>query len=163
MEITIRPVRIEDAEAINAIRRSPSVVENTFGMPSERIEANRKFIENLSGDDHLLVAEVDGEVVGMAGIHLKRGKARHSAGLGIMVRDDYQGRGIGRRLMESLLDLADNWLDLRRVELEVLADNDRAIQLYKSLGFEEEGVKRAAHIAHGEYKDLLMMARLRGV
>lgn len=43
----IRPIRPEDAEAINVIRRQPEVMRFTFVLPSERVEENRKFIENL--------------------------------------------------------------------------------------------------------------------
>ncbi|WP_418427795.1 GNAT family N-acetyltransferase, partial [Anaerotruncus massiliensis (ex Liu et al. 2021)] len=86
---------------------------------------------------------------------------RHSAGFGIMVHRDWQGRGVGRALMEAALDVADNWLMLTRVELTVFTDNARAIGLYKSLGFEIEGTKRMGAIRNGEYADEYYMARLR--
>src|SRR3712207_5244745 len=108
----IRPVRIEDVDDINDLRRQPGVMDYTMSLPSERIPTNRAFIEALGRDDHLMVAEVDGRVVGMAGLHVAAGKRRHVAGLGISVHDDFQGRGIGRLLMGSLLDIADNYLGL---------------------------------------------------
>lgn len=86
---------------------------------------------------------------------------RHSAGFGIMVHRDWQGRGVGRALMEAALDVADNWLMLTRVELTVFTDNARAIGLYKSLGFEIEGTKRMGAIRNGAYADEYYMARLR--
>ena len=88
-------------------------------------------------------------------------RRRHSGGLGIMVRTDCQGQGIGTALLEAVLDLADNWLMLRRVELEVYADNQRAVRLYEKFGFEAEGRKREAAVKNGAYVDLLVMARLR--
>lgn len=160
--LIIRPVRVEDAEAINEMRRLPSVSEFTFGMPSDRIATNRKFIEDLRPDDHLFVAEVGGKAVGLAGLHVQRGKRRHVGYIGIMVHDDYQNRGIGRSLMQALLDIADNYLALTRVELEVLADNAQAIHLYESLGFETEGRKRMDIIRRGQYVDSLVMGRIRG-
>jgi putative acetyltransferase len=78
-----------------------------------------------------------------------------------MVHDDYVNQGIGRALMERLLDLADNWLGLKRVELDVMADNAPAIHLYESLGFEREGIKRAAMFRGGVFVDLLVMGRVR--
>ena len=69
--------------------------------------------------------------------------------------------GIGTALLEAVLDLADNWLMLRRVELEVYADNGGAIRLYERLGFETEGCKREAAVKAGAYVDTLVMARLR--
>lgn len=52
-----------------------------------------------------------------------------------MVRRDFQNQGIGRAMLEKVLDLADNWLMLVRLELTVFADNERAVHLYESLGF----------------------------
>ncbi len=157
----IRPVRAEDVEAVNALRRQPSIVEGTLALPSERIENSREFLERLGRDDHVMVAEVDGRVVGIAGLHVGQGKTRHVGKLGIAVDEEFQGRGIGRQLMQSLLDLADNFLGLIRVELEVHVDNARAIALYESLGFEQDGQRRKAVLRHGQYQDLLLMGRVR--
>jgi len=76
-----------------------------------------------------------------------------------MVHTDFQGRGIGRQLMNAVLDLADNWLHLVRVELTVLPQNKKAVQLYSSLGFEVEGTLKYAHLYQGNYADLLIMGR----
>ncbi|AKB76593.1 Acetyltransferase (GNAT) family protein [Methanosarcina horonobensis HB-1 = JCM 15518] len=90
-----------------------------------------------------MVAELEGKVVGMVGIHLlKSARQRHTACLGMMVRTEYQGQGIGKKLLENILDLADNWLMLVRIELDVTSDNERAIHLYSSFGFEIEGKKK---------------------
>ena len=59
-----------------------------------------------------------------------------------------------------LLDWADNWAGVLRVELTVHADNERAMALYRSMGFEEEGRHRAYAIKDGRYVDALCMARL---
>jgi putative acetyltransferase len=78
-----------------------------------------------------------------------------------MVRTEYQGQGSGKKLLENILDLADNWLMLVRIELEVTSDNERASHLYSSFGFELEGRKKFSIIKDGKYADLLMMARYR--
>ena len=62
---------------------------------------------------------------------------------------------------KKLLDMADNWLMLLRVELTVYADNERAIHLYEKYGFVKEGVKRKAAISCGQYKDEILMARIK--
>lgn len=158
-EIAIRPVSSADEAAVHEMRRQPTVVEFTTSLPSERIEATHRFLESFGPDDHVLVAECQDRVVGMAGLHVKRGKQRHSGEIGMMVHDQYQGRGVGRKLLQALLDLADTHLGLVRVELEVLADNPRAIRLYESCGFEHEGRKRRAIFRRGGYVDLLIMGR----
>ena len=161
-DVQIRPVRPDDAEAVYEVRTQPSIVEFTLALPSARIDNTRRFLESFGPDDHVLVAVVDGRAVGMAGLHVKAGKQRHSGTVGIMVHDQHQGRGIGRALLAALLDLADNQLGLRRVELEVHADNPRAITLYERLGFAHEGCKRQAVLGRNGCVDVLVMGRLRG-
>ena len=78
-----------------------------------------------------------------------------------MVHPDMQGMGVGSALMAALLDLADNWLMLVRLELEVFTDNERAIRLYEKLGFEREGLKRMSAVRGGRYVDEYVMARIR--
>ena len=160
-DVEIRPVRLEDADALGHIRTRPKVAEYITSYPSERVAATRKYVESWSADDHVFVAELDGIVVGMAGLHVRGGKMRHSAWLGIMVHDAFHGRGIGRTLMVELLDLADRWLGLLRVDLTVLEYNTRAIQLYEELGFVVEGKQRKATWFDGKFHDLVLMARLR--
>lgn len=63
--------------------------------------------------------------------------------------------------MEALLDIADQWLMLIRVELTVFVDNEKAIKLYEKCGFEIEGMKKKAGIRNGEYVDEYMMGRIR--
>lgn len=159
--VRIRPVRTEDAEAIHGIRRQPSVVRYTMGLPSTRLDDVRRRIEGYGADDHVLVAELDGEVVGMAGLHVGGPKQRHVGHVGIMVGDEHQGRGVGRALMAALLELADAQLGLARVELEVAGENVAAIRLYESLNFEREGLKRRAFMVDGRLADLVVMGRVR--
>lgn len=164
MNFKIRPVRIEDATAINEIRRQDGVRENTMGIISERITRIQNIINNLTENDHMLVAEIEengiAKVVGVATLSVNRSnRVRHSGSMGISVHKDYQSKGIGRALMTSLLDIADNWLMLVRIELGVFVDNEKAINLYKSLGFEIEGRKKYVAIRNGKYEDEYIMAR----
>jgi putative acetyltransferase len=63
--------------------------------------------------------------------------------------------------MEAALDLADNWLNLTRIELRVYVDNAAAITLYEKFGFEVEGTHRRLAFRDGEYVDAYSMARLK--
>lgn len=164
MNLTIRPVRLEDAEHINEMRRMDGVRENILGIISERKARSEAFINGLSENDHMLVAEVEEEgkkkVVGNIALNVNRNpRLRHSANIGIMVHKDYQGKGIGKELFKKIIDLADNWLMLVRLELSVFTDNERAINLYKSMGFQIEGTKKYASIRNGKYEDEYSMAR----
>lgn len=166
MNLNIRPIMMQDASFINEIRRMDGVRENMLGIISERITRTEAFINGLTDNDHVLVAEIEEEgqkkVVGIIGLHINKNlRTRHSASLGIAVHRDYQGKGIGKALFQKILDLADNWLMLVRVELDVFVDNERAMNLYKSMGFEIEGRKKYAAIRNGEYVDEYIMARYR--
>jgi L-phenylalanine/L-methionine N-acetyltransferase len=77
------------------------------------------------------------------------------------VRDDWQGKGVGTALIEAALDLADNWLNLTRIELGVYTDNAAAVALYKKFGFEIEGTHHRFAFRGGRYVDAYSMARLR--
>jgi putative acetyltransferase len=160
-DVVIRPVRTEDAEGAYRLRLQPGALEFTLAFPSQRPEATHRWIEGLGPQDHTFVAVLDGQIVGLAGMHVGQGRRRHTADLGMSVHDQFQGRGIGRKLLAALLDVADNYLGLTRVELEVLPDNAPAIRLYESMGFEHEGCKRKAVFRKGQHWDALLMARLR--
>ena len=156
----IRPIKVEDAADINRMRRMNGVMENILGIPSERISDSEAFIRAFSSNDHLLAAEVDESVVGFAGLHIShKPRLRHSAELGILIHTDYQRQGIGKALMIAILDIADNWLNLKRVELCVFVENEAAINLYRKLGFVVEGTKKYGAIRNGLYADEYMMAR----
>lgn len=164
MNFEIRPVKLEDAVFINQMRRMDGVRENILGIISERLADSENFIKNLTPDNHMLVAEVEEEgqkkVVGVISLNISPiPRMRHSGSIGIMVHKDYQGKGIGKALFARIIDLADNWLKLVRLELSVFTDNERAINLYKSFGFEIEGRKKYASIRSGEYADEYLMAR----
>ena len=79
-----------------------------------------------------LVACASGEVVGELSLWTHENpRLRNVAGIGMAVRDDRRGEGIGTALMRSVLDLADNWIGLTRLELHVHTDNEAGIALYE--------------------------------
>ena len=163
MTYTIRPAGPEDAAGITALRRMPGVFEQAASLPSDRSRRMEELLRQPGQNRHFLVAvSPDNTVLGLVMLTVESNpRRRHSGGLGIMVRTGCQGQGIGTALLEAVLDLADNWLMLRRVELEVYADNQRAVRLYEKFGFEAEGRKREAAVKNGAYVDLMVMARLR--
>lgn len=163
MEYLIRPVTREDAGALHALRRMPGVMENMLGVPSWRLDQAREWLDGLGRDSHEFAAvTAEGRLLGEAGLTVcPQPRLRHVGSVGILVCPEAQGQGVGSALMETLLDLADNWLMLVRVELEVFSDNRRAIRLYERFGFQTEGVKRMGAVRRGRYADLQLMARLR--
>lgn len=90
-----------------------------------------------------------------------RPRVWHTASFGMAVRDDWHGKGVGGALLEAALELADNWLDIKRVSLQVYTDNTAGIALYEKFGFEIEGTHRRDAFRDGEYVDTYSMARIR--
>ncbi len=77
------------------------------------------------------------------------------------VHDDFTGRGFGRILLGAMVEAADDWLDIKRLELTVYTDNDIAIGLYKKFGFEQEGILKAFGFRARTYVDAYAMGRVR--
>jgi putative acetyltransferase len=162
MEITVRHAEPDDAEAIHRILSGARATAGTLQLPLQSLEGVRKrFSETPEGLYHL-VACVEDEVVGHLGLEtFTRPRRRHVGEIGMAVRDDWQGRGVGTALMQAALDLADKWLNLMRVELSVYVDNAAGVALYKKFGFEIEGTHPRYAFRGGEYVDAYSMARLK--
>lgn len=140
------------------IRSCPGVVRETLSLPfMSKAQAERK-LANPPDDLHTIVAEVEGKVVGQCRLRAGRGRRAHVGSLGMMVHDDYTGRGIGTALLSAIIDMGEKWLGLSRLELEVFTDNEAAIHLYRKPGFTVEGTKHHYALCDGVYVDALVMA-----
>jgi putative acetyltransferase len=159
--LVLRAQEPSDWPGVATLMELPRVRWGTLRLPFTSREHWRKLTENPSEERTGIVAVLDGSIVGNAGIHQLKGRRRHVGGLGMCVHDDFHGRGIGSALMAALIDVADNWLDLKRLELTVYVDNAPAIALYRKFGFVVEGTRRADTFRDGEYVDSFEMARLR--
>lgn len=163
----IRPVERADARGIHQLRRMEGVFENVMTVPSERPDRSENIIAGLDENTHMLAAvlrdgQTEGQIIGTISLNVStKPRTRHVGTIGIMVHRDYQGMGVGTRLMQAALDIADNWLMLVRVELNVFCDNAKAIALYEKASFVREGTKRFAAIRNGRYCDEYIMARIR--
>jgi len=162
MDITIRKVEPSDAEAVWKCFTAPLVVRNTLQLPYRSIESVRELLTKSGEGIHDLVAVIDGEIVGTIALHTSsRPRVNHKAEIGMMVRDDWQGKGVGTALMQAMIDLADKWLNLTRIELTVFTDNEPAIALYRKFGFQIEGTLRKFGFRDGEFVDAYTMARVK--
>lgn len=161
--ITIRPPRYPDDVAdFHEIMRQPEVARTTLQMPSQEIGLSKERLEKQQPGLYRYVALADGRLVGSATLYQSQNpRARHVAGVGMGVHRDYWGVGIGSQLMAALLELADNWLNLTRVELEVNVDNAAGVRLYQKFGFEIEGTHRLHAFGDGRMADSYFMARIR--
>lgn len=171
--------RVEFDDAADILRMETAVVRDGRGMvrePSDLApdaDAQRKllrpWVRREGADDYglMLVVEVtpsrdDGpRILGVG--HFRRfkpTKIRHVVQVSLEVHPQAQGLGVGRAIMVGLLDWA-RAAGVNRVQLNVLADNHRAINLYTSLGFEKVGHRRRfARDPDGTERDDLEMGLL---
>lgn len=158
--IRIRALEAGDVDGILRLLNQPNVAAMTLQVPYQtRAEIEARITPGSSV--RRLVAEHQGTIVGEAGLHLYSRRRQHVGAIGMTVGEEFQGRGVGTALLVALLDLADNWYALTRVELEVYVDNSRAIRLYEKHGFTIEGRHRNYAFRLGVLVDAYTMARIR--
>jgi len=161
-KLTIRALHPNDVDDLYRIWSNPFVGRTTMQLPSQEWWWSKERVDKRPPGYHRFVAELEGRVVGMITIGVNQNpRMAHSGDMGMMVAPDYWGIGIGSRLMAAILDLADNWLNMKRVDLEVHTDNLAAIHLYEKFGFEIEGTKRFHTFGSGRWTDTYLMARLK--
>jgi L-phenylalanine/L-methionine N-acetyltransferase len=163
MDITIRHAEPGDYEAVSRIFSGPKAVAGTLQVPLASAEVWRQRMADPSPSRVFLLACAEGEVVGQLGLisHPNVPRRAHVGDLGMAVRDDWQGKGVGTALMQAAVNLADRWLNLHRLELQVYTDNEAGIRLYKKFGFVVEGTLKDFAFRDGKYVDAYAMARLR--
>ncbi len=165
---TIREATPDDAEQIlihnelitnepdNGITRGPGENMN--------LEEERDYLAaSLASDNSVMLIAVlaTGEVIGLAGFHGGKRKAvRHTGGVGIAINPDWRNKGVGTALLQHLIEWAKQTQIIKRIELEVMTHNARAIHVYEKLGFKMEGKKLAALYKEGRFIDVYFMGLL---
>ena len=165
----IRTGKIEDAEATLNIQKS-IVCEGEYiiAYPDEftkTLSQQREWLKSILDNENetIIVAEKDGEVVGFIVFESTRNRKRlsHTGSIGLLIRNNYRGIGIGKMLIQVLLEWAEKNPLIEKVSLAVFSTNHRAISLYKSMGFIEEGRKiNEFKFAENEYVDDILMYKL---
>lgn len=145
-EILIRNAEASDGEAVlENFNLTHAETDYLLSYPGEigfDAEQESSFLERRadSRNEIELLALVDGKIVGTAGIGAIGAKYKvvHRAEFGISVLKEYWGLGIGRILMEVCIQCAKD-AGYLQLELDVVADNERAVSMYKKAGFVEYG------------------------
>ena len=143
---TLRNGTAEDGQALlDIFNLTHAQTDYLLTYPEESTHTAQEEAEFLkqkteSTDEIELLAEVDGAVVGSAGIGCvgRREKTRHRARFGISVDRAYWGLGIGRAMTEACIECAKT-AGYVQLELEAVAENEQALALYRSVGFAEYG------------------------
>jgi RimJ/RimL family protein N-acetyltransferase len=166
--VALRPAVASDAPALTALWRAVRRHDDRGTRSQAEFDAlgqayAERSLAARAGSLRIMADPGDGTVVGEVVLWREIGeRLRHGATLGISVHPEWQGAGLGRRLMSAAMDWARAAEDCpRRVELRVLADNARARSLYAAFGFTVEGVRRqAVRRPDGSYVDEVLMAVL---
>jgi RimJ/RimL family protein N-acetyltransferase len=157
----VRRAEIKDAEAFAAVVASVAEEDRWIATqpPVDVSEFAERVRSSMEGGDLFWVL-VDGErVVGTLGLHGTRAAGVSAVGMCIVAGS--RGAGGGRLLMDAVMEHARRASQLHKVELEVWPDNERAIALYASYGFEVEGLRRDHYRRKdGSLRSSLLMALL---
>jgi len=157
---TIRAFDAADLDATAALLTRRGVVEGSLQTP---LAPGERVRERLStpARDCAVVALSEGRVIGYASLAVQPAlRRRHAASLEIFVAPEWQRRGIGSALLTALLDWADRWAGLSRIEAGVQGGDAAALALLRRFDFEPEGVHSAAVLREGAFVDVHAMARL---
>ncbi len=166
--LVIRPAQPDDAANLIAYVQQ-LLAEPNLHIPLTTAEftltlaEEQQLLAEVAAADNsvVLLAEAGAQIVGE--LNLKGGKrraTRHSALLGISVRQGWRGQGVGSALMTQAIAWARGSGVITRIELYVYARNEAAQHLYQKFGFEVEGRRRRVIYQNGEYLDDLVMALL---
>ena len=165
VELLVRNAVASDARALrDVMQRTHAETDYLLSYPDEQSvddeQEARSLVETERSDNEVeLVAVVDGKIVGSAGVAAvgDRRKVAHRARFGISILTEHWGMGIGRVLMEASIDCARR-AGYTQLELEVVADNERAVSLYRRAGFEEYGRNpRGYRSVSSGYQELVHM------
>ena len=146
--------------AVDVVARETKYLAFLEAPPLE--DVTRFVRDNMERGYPQFVVLSAGTVVGWCDVIPNRTRViySHCGSLGIGLLPEFRGKGIGRQLMQRAIEAAFAF-GLTRIELAVRERNANAIALYKSLGFEVEGLHRNAVCIEGQYENLYSMALLR--
>lgn len=169
VDVVIREAVPKDAEGILAHLSSTALETGYMTMgeegPGITVEEEQEQLAKLYESDNnvLLVALIDGKIVGTASIHGSSSpKLKHIGEVGIVIAKEYWGFGLGTTMMEELIYWANEQSKLKRLELTVQARNKTARHLYEKLGFQLEAIMPRGVRDNGEYLDVCLMSMMIG-
>jgi RimJ/RimL family protein N-acetyltransferase len=164
--IYLRNIETEDLQNLHMQKNDPEVTASLGGFSTGYSFADLKdwFEYHRKKKDELLLSIVDKNsesCIGHVGLYNIDYRIR-SAEFAIMIGDkEFWGKGIGRICTKFLIDYGFNELNLNRIYLSLLSSNERALNLYTSLGFKHEGTQRSAQFKNGSYQDVILMGVLK--
>jgi RimJ/RimL family protein N-acetyltransferase len=164
-KIVLRTPRWEDLddflELINSlVEERADILRSDKVSREEEIDFMARVLSQLEKDEMLyLVAEVGRKVVAVSEVSRKSGYESHVGVIGIAIKKGYRDLGIGTEMMKTL-EIQARRMGLKVLTLTAFATNDRAIHVYKKVGFAQTGTIPKKHFKGGRYVDELIMTKL---
>ncbi len=162
--LVIREAQKKDAseilEYVNKMAGETDYLTFGQGEFNVSLEDEEKFLENCveSSNHFFIVAEIGGTLIG--NLSFKGGdkpKILHTGEIGATVLKKYWGLGIGSVLVGTLIEWAKSSWTIKKLNLRVRPDNDRAIRLYERFGFVREGLITREYFIDGKFYDSIFM------
>lgn len=166
MNYLIREANIEDAE--NVIEYIKIVSDETDFLISDSSERNftvkkeKEFLQNIQNSilEKMFLCEIENKIVGICSIEgVNKIRIKHRVDLAITVLKNYWGNKIGEKLIDYAIEYCKS-NSIKKIELVVRIDNERAIKLYKKFGFEIEGEIKKFIYFGGNYYNCYFMGLL---
>jgi len=159
--LELRLARNEDAEAIRTIYNNEvSSGTATFDLVPRTSEGQREWMTERSGAHVVIVAEVDGEIVGFGSLsrYMKRPAYSTTVEDSVYVQPESQGEGIGETILTSLVDRAAEH-GFHTIIARIGSESEGSIALHRKVGFEEIGREREIGRKFGRWLDVVIMQR----
>ncbi len=161
-DLTVRPARESDAEAIARIYNQ-GIEDRVATLETElrTAEERRRWMAARGSRHPVIVAEADGQVVGWGSLNAfnPRKAYDHAADFSVYVERGWRGKGVGRRLLEALIELA-RQIGYHKMVLSAFPFNTGGIALYERLGFRTVGIYKEQGLLDGKWVDTIIMEKL---
>ena len=163
-DAVVRLATLDDAEAIQRIyNHEVEHTTHTFDLVPRTLEDQQTWLQDRSGALGVLVAEIDGQVVGFSSLSEYRPRAayRTSVESSVYVNETMRGRGVGRRLLHDLVDLA-KASGFHTMVARIAGGHEASIKLHEAVGFATVGTEREVGRKFGNWLDVVVMQRMLG-
>jgi UDP-4-amino-4,6-dideoxy-N-acetyl-beta-L-altrosamine N-acetyltransferase len=160
----LRPMLEEDAQFIVEMRNNSKILNSLFSYKMITVQEHLKWYKNNLNNDNridLMIGEKDDNkligTVNLVDIDYKNQKAE----FGIIIAESFWNKGYAYESSQRFIDHSFNHFNLNKIYLEVLKENNAAINLYEKLGFKKEGILKEDIFKNGKFKDVLIMSLFR--